>query len=316
MSASWVAGSVRGRAMSRRRLGAGGARDLAALATLADAVQLLSTTPYGHDVRPGMTLPEAQRAVSATVLWHLRVLAGWVPHGDARVLRVLAGAFEVANTDEHVRTLSGVDGTEPPFALGSLATAWPRIAAATSLADVREALSRSPWGDPGEATPRALHAGMRLAWAARVNASVPGARDWAAGGAAVLVARECVVAAQRLTPETARVAESLLGPGWAEERSLPGLARVLPREARWALSGVQEPADLWRAEATWWDRVGRDGAALLARPLTSQAPVVGAAAVLAADAWRVRAALEVAARGGAAGTVGGTRILEAFDAVA
>ena len=41
-------------------------------------------------------------------------------------------------------------------------------------------------------------------------------------------------------------------------------------------------------------------------------PVIGMAAVLAVDAWRVRAALAVAARGGALAA----GALEAFDAVA
>jgi hypothetical protein len=58
--------------------------------------------------------------------------------------------------------------------------------------------------------------------------------------------------------------------------------------------------------------VERDGFTLLRQPLTTSAPVVGAAAVLGADAWRVRAALEVAARGGSQDP----RALEAFDAVA
>lgn len=311
MSAAWVAAGVRARAMSRRRLGAGGARELAGRGSLADAVAALALTPYGHDVHVGMTLPEAQRAVSATVLWHLRVLAGWVPHGDARVLRVLAGGFEVANTDERVRFLAGLEH-EPPYQLGSLATAWPRIAVAPSLPAIRDVLGGSAWGDPGDATPRALHLGMRLAWAARVAASVPGARHWAGGAAAILVAREVVVAGHRPTPEAIRVATGLLGPDWIGQRTVAGLAAALPGEARWALDGIDTTDELWRAEARFWARVGQDGMTRLTRGVASDAPVIGAAAVLAADAWRVRAALEVAARSGR----DDARVLEAFDAVA
>ena len=51
---------------------------------------------------------------------------------------------------------------------------------------------------------------------------------------------------------------------------------------------------------------------MLRRPVTGPDPVIGVIAVLAADAWRVRAALEVAARGGAGNHVA----LEAFDAAA
>ena len=74
------------------------------------------------------------------------------------------------------------------------------------------------------------------------------------------------------------------------------------------LSDGGDPTGLWRAEAGWWRRVEQDGFALLHRGRFDAAPLIGAAAVLAADAWRVRAALEIAARGGMP--------LEVFDAVA
>jgi len=83
----------------------------------------------------------------------------------------------------------------------------------------------------------------------------------------------------------------------------------LPARARWALEGATDPDELWRGEARWWSRVERDGFALLGeRSGFGSAPVLGAVAVLAVDAWRVRAALELAARGG--------RPLEVFDALA
>jgi hypothetical protein len=311
MSTAWVAAGVRARAMARRRLGIGATRALAGLPGRDDAVDVLAATPYGHDVHPGQSLDEAQHAVAATVLWHLRVLAGWVPHGDARILRVLAGGFEVANTDEHVRALAG--GTQgAPFVLGGLAAAWPRISATTSLVATREALAQSAWGDPGADTPAALHLGMRVAWAARVAAQVPQAQHWAGGAVAILLAREVLLAGTRPTGAIARATAPLLGSTWAEARSIPAFAAALPATARWALAGVETPGDLWRAEAGWWARVERDGFTLLRQPLTTSAPVVGAAAVLGADAWRVRAALEVAARGGSQDP----RALEAFDAVA
>ena len=311
MSTSWVAASVRARAMARRRLGAATARGLAGRPSLGEAVDALAATPYGRDVRPGQTLAEAQHALAATLLWHLRVLGGWVPHGDARILRVLAGGFEVANTDERLRELVGAD-VEPPFRLGSLATAWNRIAGASTVAQVREALARSAWGDPGADTPAAVHLGMRLSWAARVSSSVPVARPWAAGAAALLVAREVVVAGRRPTEEAVRIAGPLLGADWAEAATIGVLSATLPRDARWPLADVADPAELWQAEAAWWTRLERDGFTLLRRPVTTGEPVIGSAAVLAADAWRVRAALEVAARGGA----GRPGALEVFDALA
>jgi hypothetical protein len=76
------------------------------------------------------------------------------------------------------------------------------------------------------------------------------------------------------------------------------------------LDGIDQIQDLWRGEAAWWHRVEGDGFALLRGSGYDRKPVVGALAVLAVDAWRVRAALETAARGGAGPT------LEAFDGVA
>ncbi len=311
MTTAWVAASVRARAMARRRLGAAAARGLASRPSLDEAVDALAATPYGRDVRPGHGLAEAQRAVAGTLLWHLRVLSGWAPHGDARILRVLAGGFEVANTDERIRELAGAE-PEPPFHLGSLATAWSQLQPAGSVGQIREVLARSAWGDPGADTPAAVHLGLRWSWAARVAATVPPAAPWAAGAAALLAARELARGGRRPTGDAARLAAPLLGAEWAQARSVRELAAVIPPDARWALEGVTADADLWVAEAAWWARLERDGFALLRRPLTTADPVVGSVAVLAADAWRVRAALEVAARGGA----GRAGALEAFDALA
>jgi hypothetical protein len=65
---------------------------------------------------------------------------------------------------------------------------------------------------------------------------------------------------------------------------------------------------LWTAESRWWARVERDGFDMLRRPGYTEAPAIGAVAVLAADCRRVTAALELAARGGAT--------QEALDALA
>ncbi|MEZ5115011.1 MAG: hypothetical protein R2737_01975 [Candidatus Nanopelagicales bacterium] len=311
MSTSWVAASVRARAMSRRRLGAAGARALAALPDLPAAVDRLAATSYGHDVRAGQDLAAAQHAAAATALWHLRVLGGWVPHGDASVLRVLAGAFEIADVDERLRELAG-RSTAPPFRLGALAVVSTRIPQARSAADLRLLLARSAWGDPGGDDPATVRRGMRLSWARRVAAVVPHAHPWAAGAAALLVAREYVLAGRRPSAQELRTCAALLGDGWVGSRSVGALSRALPAEARWPLADVTEPDGLWRAEALWWARVERDGFALMRRPLTGPEVVVGAVAVLGVDAWRVRAALEVAARTAALGPTA----LEAFDAVA
>src|SRR5690242_12986624 len=152
--------------MVRRRLDWSGARELAASPSLAAAVQTLAGSPYGRAVPAGASLAQAQHAVAATLLWNLRVLAGWLPAAGVRALRVLAGWFEIANVDQHLQALDGGTG-EPPFRLGTLATAWPRLAATGSAAELRAALSASPWGDPGGDTVRDIGLGMRLAWAER-----------------------------------------------------------------------------------------------------------------------------------------------------
>jgi ATP synthase (C/AC39) subunit len=306
MSAAWVAGTVRAKALARRRLGAGAARALAACPSLEEALAALVATPYRQEVRRGQTLAEAQRATTATLLWHLRVLAGWLPWRGTRMLRLLARWFEIANVDELLHRLAG-GAVEEPFHLGALATAWPRLATAGSPAELRATLAASPWGDPGGGTPRAVQLGMRLTWVGGV-AALDRAAPWAAGAAALLVARERFAAGHDLPAEVLARAAPLLGAGVAAAASLPELTRRLPSDAAWALRDATGPDDLWRAEARWWSRVERDGFALLDGTTFGPAAVLGTAAVLAVDAWRVQAALELAARGG--------RPLEVFDAMA
>ena len=307
MSVGWVAGSVRARAMTRRRLGRVATRNLAASTSVDAALAVLVRTPYGHDVRPGQSLAEAQRAVVETVLWNLRVLAGWAPRQGAAMLRVLVGAVEAANVEDHLRRLAGAE-PPAPYRLGGLATAWPRLAATTSPGELRRVLAASPWGDPGGESPREIALAMRTSLADRVMAAVPAAASWASGSTALLVARE-VVRERRELPERARIAASrVVGPAAVSAATLPELVAALPISARWALADVTQPGELWQAEARWWTRVERDGFELARSAAAGPEVLVGAVAMLAADAWRVRAALEVAARGGAP--------LEVFDAVA
>jgi hypothetical protein len=306
-SAAWVAGSVRARAMARRRLGAEATRALAASPTLAEAVEALSRSPYGRAVRPGDGLDEAQRGVAETLLWNVRVLAGWLPARGAQALRVLAGWFEIANVDEHLRVLAG-EPASPPYRLGSLATAWPRLARTGSLADLRVELATSAWGDPGGETVREVQLCMRLAWAERAAGQVAAVRPLALGGVALVAAREVFARGMPLPGRAGELCTRLLGPDWAGATSIDELAARLAPPSRWALRGVDSPADLWRAEAQWWARLARDGRALLAGSGFGLERAIGAVALLAADAWQVRAALAAAARGG--------RAREVFDAVA
>lgn len=308
MSAGWVAGGVRAQAMARRRLGTGGAHELARAGSLAEAVAVLADSPYSWGVRSGNDLAGAQRGVAATVLWNLRVLAGWLPGAGVGMLRLLGGWFEIANVDEHLQNLAGRPA-EPPYPLGALATSWPRLAATRSAAELRAALAASPWGDPGGDRDREIQLGMRMAWADRVAIRVPAARAWAAGAAAQLVARERFAAGRQLPERAAAVAGRVLGQRAAAATTLAELAAAVPQAARWALDGLDDPTRLWEGETRWWRRLRDDGGRLLRVSGFGPDRIAGAVAVLAADAWLVRGALAAAARGG-------PEALEAFDVVA
>ncbi len=307
MSTGFVAGTVRARALANRRLGFDAARRLAACPSLDAAVEELAGSPYGRRLPGHPTLAQAQHGVAETVLWHLRVLAGWLPSDGVRALRVLAGWFELSNVDGHLRALSG-GAVEPAYHLGALATAWPRLSATGTLAELRETLAHTLWRDPGGTTVREIQLGLRLAWADRVRSQVPGAGDWARGGTALLAAREVLVVRRALPPGAARSAQRLLGNRFATTTSVAGFAAAMPPGTGWLFRGITEPAELWRAELRWWARLREQAWKLLAGNGFAADRAVGMAGVLAADAFLVRAALELAARGGTA--------LEDFDALA
>ncbi len=264
--------------MARRVLGPEAARQLAACRSLPEAQRMLETTPLRGAAEPGLTLAAAQHAIAETILWDLRVLAGWLPRDGVGLLRLLAGWFEIANVDELLQTLAGRP-SGPAFQLGALATAWPRLSETRSTAELRQALAASAWGDPGGGTSRDIQAGLRTRWADRVAVSGDRARAWAASAAAI---------ASLDSPGRSRLTRS--------GRPLSTLEPAVP---------AVEP---WRAEADWWRRVEREGRALLRSSATDSGPVLGAVAVMTADARRVSAALASAARGGLA--------LETYDALA
>jgi hypothetical protein len=176
-------------------------------------------------------------------------------------------------------------------------------------------LATSAWRLRDVHSRRELVLGLRLAWADAVVAGVPEAGGWARAATALVVLREVLLEGRVLPAVLEQRTGDVLGPGFVAalaDRSpdLVTLRRSLPGDANWVLDGVDDVAGLWRAEVGWWHRVERDGFALLRGSSYDQRPVVGAAAVLGVDAWRVRAALETAARGGSAAEV------EVFDALA
>jgi hypothetical protein len=279
---------------------------IAASGSLDAAIGELLRTAYARDIRPGQSLAEAQQAILAVALWHLRVLAGWLPRSGAEIARILAGYWEILNLSLLLGSFAG-EVTGRPFTLGALDTAWRRARTARTPDELRAILAASPWGDPGTGAAPQLVVWLRLRWAERVTRAVPGASEWSAGLLAILVARELFVARRRPGPE--RWPVSPLGFGWPSATTVPEFAALLPRGARWALDGIRDPTDLWRAEARWWTRVETDGKARLTRFQPGQPEAfVASAAMLLADGWRTRAALAMAARGG--------EPLEAFDAIA
>lgn len=318
MAAGWVAGVTRARALRGRQLGAEGIGTVAASRSLDDALRYLAATPYRHDVTTGASTAEAQHAVSAALLWHLRILAGWQPAAGVGVVRAIAAGFEISNTERHLRSLesappAGPDAPAGPgepqvraplvphYRLGALATAWTRLARTRTPSELRGALRSSAWGDPGGTSPAAVATGMRVSAAVRTAADVPGAERCAAARLAMLFARKAFVVGRRMPQVSTDRAARLLGPRAVRAASYSDFRQALPASARWLLDDVEDAADLWRAEALWWDAVERDGRELLRRSDFGPGPVAGTAALLSADAWRARGALELAARGGGSG---------------
>ena len=295
MKPGWTAGVTRARLLLSRAVGATHASEVAASRSLGDGLAVLAGSAYGEHVQAGQGLAAAQRGVAETLLWHLRILAGWLPAAGASLVRAVAGWFELMNIDARLAALAG-DGREPrPFVLGTLATAWNEAEGAHTADEVARAVAASAWGGPRTSSPPELALGLRAAWARRVQESAPEAADWVAGAGALLVARELLVARSGR-----HEAQLLLFPG-IEQRvlaasTLPELRGALNPAARWALANITEPAELWRAELGWWDRVEDDARALLRR-IDDEAVVLAAVALLAVDAQRIARALESAARG-------------------
>ncbi|MCC3290848.1 hypothetical protein [Arthrobacter sp. zg-Y1110] len=317
MRADWVAATVRARSMAQRRVGAGTCRELSALPDLPAAVEALEGSVYADQLAGTRTLGAAQQATRRTVLWQLRVLAGWLPAGqDTQLVRAAAARYEADNIVALAAALRRNTGTgaglepgadsAPVFDLGGLATAWPRLQTADSPETLQAMLAASPWGDPGPAV--SLPDMLTAVWLRRLASAAPATRPWAVAGAVLLAARLLLVTGTGTTDRLVSLLRPLIGTRWTEAASLPELTAALSPAAGQVLGEVQEPQELWRAEARLAAQVETDGFGLLRAGLPGPDVIVGAMAVLAADAWRVRAALAAAAAG--------TGRSEVLDAVA
>ena len=297
MSIGWVAGSTRARLLLERRIGSGEAHRVAAAGDLERALAHLTGTAY-EEATSAATLEAAQRAIASVFLLELRVLLGWLPRGGSELIRTLGAWFELVNVEDRLAYLRGAE-LMPAFELGALASAWPRASGAGSPAELRESLRASAWGDPGGDDGAAIHLGLRLAWARRIQAHVPEARDWVGGALALLAARALAVGSPSLT-DARSAALRELGNEWRGAATLGELARTLPPRASWVLTDLGGVTELWELEAAWWRRVGHDAEGLARAAREGRAVVVGAVALLGLDAVRAAAALAAAAAPGAA----------------
>lgn len=295
MKPAWTAGVTRARLLLSRTIGAGLAGKVAASPSLAAGLAALVGSAYGERVRAGQDLAAAQRGVADTLLWHLRILAGWLPAEGAALMRALAGWFELANIDARLAALASGGRAPPPFALGTLATVWPAAERARTIEELAGVLARSPWDVPRGRVPAELAIGLRVAWGRRVRDSAPHARDWVEGAGDLLVARELLVARSR------EHSEQLLRYPGIDDRvlaadTLAELRTALGPRATWVLDAISAPTELWRSELAWWERVEDDAHALL-RHMDDGPSVLAPAALLAVDAQRTARALQSAAQG-------------------
>ncbi len=245
MTAGWVAGSVRARALTRRRLGVAGCRSLAAA-----ALPGRRADPAGARRRTATTCAPRQSLAgpSTRSVPPCCGTCGCSPDGCRRdgagALRVLAGGFEIANIDEHLRRLAGRESTatagsrrtgwaawRPPGRGSRRPPRWPGCARCSATSAVGRPRRR----------PRSTPSGMalRLAWAARVAAGVPAAaalgcrrrRPAARRGRWPPVRGSC-----RLTWNGA--ATVLLGDAAdGGSHAAPSSPTALPRPLRWVLAG-------------------------------------------------------------------------------
>jgi hypothetical protein len=221
------------------------------------------------------------------------------------MLRTAAGWFEIANVELRLR---GAHFSEPAFELGGLATAWNRLASARSSRELHERLAATAWGRPDDDSLRTVGLTMRTRLLFRASKHMPECRQLIVGAAALMLARERLAIGADFSPRVRHDLEALLGQRCVAANSLGELQNGLPVSARWALTDIGTVDDLWRAERRWWSRLEADGLSFLRASRFGPEQLIGAVAVMAADAWKVRGALEIATRHG--------RGREDFDALA
>ncbi|QCO98242.1 hypothetical protein FCN77_11730 [Arthrobacter sp. 24S4-2] len=300
MKADWVAASVRARSMAQRRVGAAASREVAAQPSLDRALSSLQGSSYAERLAGAPGLAAAERALQETVLWQLRVLAGWLPASGTALARAAAGIFEIENVMALAHQLAGGAKTPEPYHLGALATAWPRVRTAGSSEELATILRATAWGDVGAAGPGVLRDALTVAWVRRLAAVAPPARPWCSAVCVLTAARILTVDGVTPAAPVLRLLRPVIGRSWEAATSIAEFSSALPPSLRTVVRGISSPKELWRAEARVCGAVEKDGFHLLRGSKPGPDVVLGAIAVLSTDAWRVRAALTAA--GAAAGS--------------
>ncbi|MDX5400132.1 MAG: hypothetical protein LPK92_10495, partial [Actinomycetes bacterium] len=183
-------------------------------------------------------------------------------------------------------------------------TAWPRAQAAQSPEELAEVLRTSRWGETDEQS--ALRDLLTLARLGRLSTESVASRPWARAHAGLIVSRLLLVDGATPSRRLRQLARPLLGDRWATATTFGELRDALPRPAQALLADLEEPTELWLAEARHHATVEADALRLLRAALPGPDVVLGGVTVLAVDAWRVRAALAAAATG-----AGGSEVLDA-----
>jgi ATP synthase subunit D len=127
-------------------------RRLASCGSLSEALRMLADTRYGANIRPEQSLAAAQRKIVGTLLWDLRVLAGWLPGEGVWLLRTrqvhaaaLEAAVRYAGAAEALRVVEA-ETLATRYRLRAIEDRWiPRLEQA--LADVTFALEEQELAD-------------------------------------------------------------------------------------------------------------------------------------------------------------------------
>lgn len=294
MGPGWVAGAVRGRALAGRRLGPDAQTMLAGTEDLGAALAYLADTSYGPRLRADLDLGDAQHAVGETALWHLRVLAGWLPPRGGEVMRIVAGWFEAQNLLGHALLLGRGTSPPPPYDLGALDTVWGIAGETRSLAALAGVLRTSGWGEPRDDDLESVLHAIRAGWGRRLADGATEQPRWGEALVAIEIAAGLLVEPGRELGWEDRLVPRHPG----DIGDLDDLVDALPDRAAWVLDGID---DLRRAEPAWWDRVGRESDAGLAGRTMDRAKVTCAGMALVVDARRVQGLLAAAWRRGGSG---------------